>query len=361
MSPHPVRIGFDRQIFCLLRRGGISRYFSDLITGLEQGAAPDVKPVLLFRRHANHHLARPDLQRLPMAPFALARRLGVDPAAWPSPCDGVDVLHATYYLGAPQRPARGALVSTLHDMTPERLPEHFPAGSPHGRKREWFERSDRIVSVSASSAADLIEQVPHLADRIRVIHLGTGLGAVSPRPPAPMPQQPFLLHLGRRERYKNLTVVLEALARLGGTTALVLVGGGPLRPAERRQLAALGLGHRVRALAADDCELAWLYRHCRAVVVPSLAEGFSLPLIEALACDAPVLASAIPVHREVAGDFATLLDPGRGVAWCDALVDDTSLPRPHVRLGPRAWGQRVIAYGLPRMVADHGALYRSLL
>ena len=67
------------------------------------------------------------------------------------------------------------------------------------------------------------------------------------------------------------------------------------------------------------------------------------------------------MHREVAGDFATLLDPGRGVAWCDALVDDTSLPRPQVRLGPRAWGQRVIAYGLPRMVADHGALYRSLL
>jgi len=360
MSDAPARIGFDRQIFCLLRRGGISRYFADLITGLAEGA-PGLMPVTLFRCHANHHLAAEGLQRLPMAPFALARRLGFDPAARTTVCEGVDVLHATYYLGQPCRPARGALVSTLHDMTPERLPEHFPGGSPHGRKLEWFEHSDRIVSVSASSAADLLERVPHLEARIRVIPLATGLGAVPPRPPALRPREPFLLFVGRRERYKNLRTVLEVLARLGSDTGLVLVGGGPLRPAELRELAALGLGERIRALAAADGELAWLYPHCRAVVVPSLAEGFSLPLIEALACDAPVLASAIAVHREVAGDFATLLDPGRSEAWCEALEDDAGLPRPSERLGPERWRQRVIACGLPRMVADHGALYRSLL
>jgi glycosyltransferase involved in cell wall biosynthesis len=167
--------------------------------------------------------------------------------------------------------------------------------------------------------------------------------------------------VGRRECYKNLGIVLEALARLEGTTSLVLVGGGPLRPAERRQLAALGLGDRVRTVAADDGELAWLYRHCRAVVVPSLAEGFSLPLIEALACDAPVLASSIPVHREVAGDFATLLDPFHSEPWCAALADGGAPPRPQALLGPEGWQKRVIACGLPRMVADHGALYRSLL
>lgn len=361
MSQAPARIGFDRQIFCLLRRGGISRYFAGLITGLEEEKAPDLEPVLLFRRHANDHLARPGLQCLPMAPFALARRLGFDPAARSTASDGVDVLHATYYLGQPCRPDHGSLVSTLHDMTPECFPEYFPGGSPHRRKLEWFEHSDRIVSISVSSAADLLERAPHLEARIRVIPLATGLGAEPPRPPALRPCEPFLLYVGRRERYKNLPVVLEALARLGGTTALVLVGGGPLRPAERRQLSALGLGHRVRTLTADDQELAWLYRHCRAVVVPSLAEGFSLPLIEALACDAPVLASAIPVHREVAGDFAILLDPGRIAAWCDALEEGASLPRPQGRLGPAGWQQRVIAYGLPRMVAEHAALYRSLL
>jgi glycosyltransferase involved in cell wall biosynthesis len=365
----PLRIGFDRQIFCLMARGGISRHFHDLISGLaDAGDAPGggvrpLRPMLLFRFHANRHLQGPGLVRLPSLGYRLLRRLGCDPAAGPSRLAGIDLLHATYYLGLPPQQPPCPLVSTLHDMTPERWPQFFPRGSPHGAKLAWFAASSRIVSISASSAAQLSEIAPALADRLRVIHLATGFADQPPTPVAGLPRRPFFLYVGRREGYKNSDRLLEALARLDGDDAapqLLLVGGGPLRAAERRRLRGLGLQGRVRAQAADDGQLAWLYRHCRAVLVPSLAEGFSLPLIEALACDAPVIASDLTVHREIGGSFCDLLDPGDTEAWVTALRDRARQITPSRRLGPRALAERRRYYSLERLRADHRALYRSL-
>lgn len=365
----PLIIGFDRQIFCLLAHGGISRHFHDLIAGLADADAPPggtdrpLRPVLLFRCHANRHLQGRGLVRLPSLGYRMLRRLGCDPAAGSSSLTGIDLLHATYYLGLPPQQLPCPLVSTLHDMTPERWPQFFPRGSPHGAKLAWFAASSQIVSVSASSAAHLAEIAPSLADRLRVIHLGTGFAEQPPTTLAGLPRRPFFLYVGRREGYKNSDRLLEALARLdGGNDApqLLLVGGGPLRVAERRRLGELGLQGRVRALAADDGQLAWLYRHCRAVLVPSLAEGFSLPLIEALACDAPVIASDLAVHREIGGSFCDLLDPGDTEAWVTALRDRARHITPARRLGPRALAELRRHFSLERLRADHRALYRSL-
>ena len=365
----PLRIGFDRQIFCLMARGGISRHFHDLIAGLaDAGGTPEgpgrpLQPVLLFRCHGNRHLQGRGLVRLPCLGYRLLRRLGCDLAASPSRLTGIDLLHATYYLGLPPQQQSCPLVSTLHDMTPERWPQFFPRGSPHGAKLAWFGASSRIVSVSASSAAHLVELDPGLAERLRVIHLATGFADQSPTPLRGLPRRPFFLYVGRREGYKNIDRLLQALVHLdGGDTApqLLLVGGGPLRTAERKRLRLLGLQQRVRAQAADDGQLAWLYRHCRAVLVPSLAEGFSLPLIEALACDAPVVASDLAVHREIGGSFCDLLDPGDTEAWVTALRDQVRPITPSRRLGPRALAELRRYFSLERLRADHRALYRSL-
>lgn len=365
----PLRVGFDRQIFCLMARGGISRHFHDLISGLAAGGAASegsprpLRPVLLFRCHVNQHLQAPGLVRVPAVGYRLLRRLGYDPAAAPSRLEGIDLLHATYYLGRPPRQPACPLVSSLHDMTPERWPHYFPRGSPHGAKLAWFAASQRIISVSASSADHLREIAPGLADRLRVIHLATGFAEQPPTPVSGLPPRPFFLYVGRREGYKNSDRLLEALARLGGgdlAPQLLLVGGGPLRAAERQRLRSLGLQGRVRAQAANDGELAWLYRHCRAVLVPSLAEGFSLPLIEALACDAPVIASDLAVHREVGGSFCDLLDPGDTEAWETALRDRSRHVAPSRRLGPRALEELRRHFALERLWADHRALYRSL-
>jgi glycosyltransferase involved in cell wall biosynthesis len=354
-----VEIRFDPQIFRLLARGGISRCFADLIDGL---AAPGLTVSLPFRCHGNAHLRAPGLIRLPIQIFQLMRRLGLDGGATPPPASWQAgrpaVLHATYYLGKPPQGLPGPLVSTLHDMTPERLPELAPLGRGGRRlhKLSWLTASDAIVSVSASSAADLIAFAPDLGGRIRVIHHGTSFLEMKPRP-CRHPGQPFHLLVGRRGGYKNTGALLQALSSL--PQALVLVGGGPLHSEERRQLRLSGLESRVHVAHPDDHQLAWLYRHCRAVLIPSLSEGFSLPLIEALACDAPVLASDLPVHREIGETFAVLLDPHDPEAWRQALI--ASPPKPSNRMAGPALAHLHHYFGLDRMLADYRRFYRTLV
>ncbi|WP_255010090.1 glycosyltransferase family 4 protein [Cyanobium sp. ATX 6F1] len=350
-------------MFRLLRQGGISRCFADLIAGLPN-AELDVR--LTFRLHGNQHLRAPGLLRLPIQVFQLLGRLGLDPApseAWAPTValGGLDLLHATYYLGAaPPRGLPFPLVSTLHDMTPERLPQLAPLGRGGHRvqKRAWLEASDAIVAVSASSAADLATLAPALAGRTRVIHHGTRFFDLTPRPCPGVPAQPFHLFVGRRGGFKNTTALFEVLAAL--PQHLVLVGGGPLSRRERHQMRQRGLQGRVRTLNPDDAQLAWLYRHCRAVLVPSLAEGFSLPLIEALACDAPVLASDLAVHREIGGSFVELLDPQNPDQWRSALSSAGPLPRPSERLSRTQAAELSHHFSLERMVADYRSFYRSL-
>jgi len=358
-----VQICFDQQIFRLLGRGGISRCFADLIRGLP---APGLAVRLPFRCHGNIHLQGPGLIRVPIQLYQLRRRLGwadgseIDTRI-PAQVAAAGLLHATYYLGAPPRALSCPLVSTLHDMTPELWPQLAPLGRGGRwlRKREWLEASDAIVSVSASSAADLTGLVPHLAGRIRVIHHGSGFQQLPPRPCRRPPRRPFHLYVGRRGGYKNTAALFELLGRLPGQ--LVLAGGGPLRGDERRQLRRCGLAGRVQLVDPTDAELAWLYRHCRAVLVPSLAEGFSLPLIEALACDAPVIASDLPVHREIGGDYATLLAPSDGEAWHQVLADPAPPPRPSQLLGTAAAAELRHHFSLERMLADYRRFYRDLL
>ncbi len=346
-------------------RGGISRCFADLIEGLPQSGL-DVR--LLFRLHGNAHLRAPGLIRLPIQLFQLAARLGLEPPRRLPPlrsggagAHACGVFHATYYLGEPPRGLPGPLVSTLHDMTPELHPQLSPLGRGGDRvhKRRWFEASDAIVSVSASSASDLTGLAPHLAARVRVIHHGTRFQSLSPRPCRLSMRRPFHLIVGRRGGYKNIAPLFEPLGTL--REHLVLAGGGPLRREERQRLRHSGLRGRLHVLNPDDAQLAWLYRHCRAVLVPSLAEGFSLPLIEALACDAPVLASDLAVHREIGAGYVERLDPNDPAAWRQALAGARPLPRPSQRLSPARLADLRRHFSHARMLEDYRRFYRSLL
>lgn len=95
--------------------------------------------------------------------------------------------------------------------------------------------------------------------------------------------------------------------------------------------------------------------------MPSLAEGFSLPLIEALACDAPVLSSDLAVHREIGGSFVELLDPQNPAQWRSALSSAGPLPRPSERLSSNQVTELRHYFSLERMLADYRSFYRSLI
>ena len=141
------------------------------------------------------------------------------------------------------------------------------------------------------------------------------------------PERPYLLMVGTLEPRKNHAAALRALARLkawGWPHRLLLVGGqGWLFEPIRRQIEAEGLGGDVHfAGYVPDDDLPPLYSGAAAVLVPSLYEGFGFPVLEAMACGAPVVCSNASSLPEVAGGAALLagVEDDLGIAHAVQLL-----------------------------------------
>jgi glycosyltransferase involved in cell wall biosynthesis len=161
--------------------------------------------------------------------------------------------------------------------------------------------------------------------------------------------RPFVLHVGSEIRRKRIDVAFEVFAALRAKwPALRLVQqGASLSSAQRAHVAALGIGDAlVQPPRLDRSTLAGLYRRASAVVVTSEAEGFGLPVIEAMACGAAVVASDIPVLREVGGDAALYAPVGDIPAWAElvdaVLARSAAVPSAAVRIrraGAFSWAR----------------------
>lgn len=237
------------------------------------------------------------------------------------------VLFAPNYL-LPRlfRLARGARVATVHDLAIRQVPwavrPDSGAALARGLARTLLE-ADLILTPSEAVRAELIaERVD--PRRVRAIHHGPGQGpGRSAFPPPQGTPERFVLHVGTLEPRKNVPLLLDAWRLLHGSgpgspiaplvPSLVLAGGfGWRADALRRQVArAAAEGWLVHLGYVSPEELATLYARAEAAVLPSFYEGFGLPLLEALAAGLPVVASDIPVHREVAGGAALYAPPDR--------------------------------------------------
>ena len=210
-----------------------------------------------------------------------------------------DVLHCTTYYGplAPRTPT----VVTVHDLAVWRHPEAF------GRwTRAYVPRvvprvvraARRVIAVSEFTASELERLLSVPRGRIRVVPNGvdetfTADGARSPGD--------YLLAVGTLEPRKNLEGTIEAAARLGVELRVAGEPGWGDVDVERPHVTWLG--------RIDDVELARLLRGARCLVYPSLYEGFGIPVLEAMACGAPVVTSRGGATEEVAGGAAVLVDP----------------------------------------------------
>ncbi len=239
-----------------------------------------------------------------------------------------------------QRQAR--LVFLLHDLVPISHPEYCRKGEDerHGS------RLDNMLALAAgiitNSEATLTELHRHATDR------GTPLPPVAPAPlapglpvirPGPRPLDgPYFVILGTIEPRKNHWLLLHIwrhiVADLGDAAPrLVIIGQrgwecenvedmlercGPLR------------GVVFEHPMCSDAELITYLHHAQALLFPSFAEGYGMPLIEALSLGVPVLASDLPVFEEIAGDVPEYIDPLDGRRWrevIEAYTPADSVPR----------------------------------
>jgi alpha-1,3-rhamnosyl/mannosyltransferase len=227
-------------------------------------------------------------------------------------------------------------VLTIHDVSYARHPEWFPYRRDAVR-RAFYRRcalcADAVITDSAFSAAEIQAAYGIDAARIAVVPLGVAVRSIGPTASdrTVMPARvrpPFLLHVGDLHERRNLSTVILALgeARRASPAAsalsLVLVGvDRGMGEALRNQAAQAGIDGAVVTLGfVPEPELWAMYRNAAALVYPSRYEGFGLPLLEAMSCGTPVIASRAASMPEVVGDAGILVNPLDTSAWAAAIV-----------------------------------------
>ncbi len=245
--------------------------------------------------------------------------------------EGAELLHEPHYtlpLGW-----RGRSVVTIHDLIHIRFPHFHPPGAAlyaraiagHAARRA------RVVLVpSQHTRSEVVELlgVPESKVRVTLEAPTPGLARAPEDQVASylvsrdLPPR-YLLYVGARKAHKNLQLVLRALAWIpaGERPSLVLSGdrwtaGDPLERLSR----SLGIERSIHFAGNPTTEeLARLYSGASLYVQPSLAEGFGLPPLEAMACETPVLSSDRGSLPEVLGDAACLMSPESPEAWSEAI------------------------------------------
>lgn len=220
-----------------------------------------------------------------------------------------------------RRPSLKTVV-TIHGLEYEYLPQYyqFPQKLYLNKSTEYaVHHATHLISVSQWTKKQLVEKLGVDSKKISVVYEGIPKG-VTPqrmRPPArgyPLQGAPYILFVGTIQPRKNLVRLIEAFSTLQAQgQALNLVIAGKLGWMCKEILAApkrLGVEGRVKFLGyVTDRELASLYQNALFFVLPSLCEGFGLPVLEAMRFGCPVIAAKGGALPEVVGDAGILIDP----------------------------------------------------
>ncbi len=263
----------------------------------------------------------------------------------------LDLMHYPNQFGGAFLPRGVKRVATLHDLTPLLFPHLHPRSRVLGYRllaRYSLRRCERVIVYSANTRRDLLDRRMAVPGAIVNIPLGVN--------PAFKPglftdqfarryqlDRPFILTVGVLEPRKNHVLLLEVLRRLhanGEQVDLVIIGRRGWNwenPLDRPEFKPLKPWVRIIADVAD-ADLAEFYNRAAVFAYPSLYEGFGLPVLEAMACGAPVVSSASSSLPEVGGDAALYADPhdaGEFTAQVARVLHDGALRSRMVEEGLR--------------------------
>jgi glycosyltransferase involved in cell wall biosynthesis len=336
-----VRVGIDYTA-AVHQTAGIGRYTRELVSSLAALSDPSFRPQFcLFVANAGQSFDLP----LPGSNFKwaptrlterwLARlwyrlRLPLPVQNWTGP---LDLFHAPDFILPPVKHGTRTIV-TIHDLSFVREPDiTMPGMSRHLNK--WVPASvrqaDRVIAVSKATRHDLIELYRTPPEKISVVYHGVGpefrpvrelakLSAVQHK--YRLDKQPYLLSVGTLQPRKNYKRLVQAFAKVDRPVSLVIVGTEGWGYEELyREVAALGLTDRVFFTGfVAEADLPALLSAARLFVYPSLYEGFGLPVLEAMACGTPIVASDRSSLPEVVGEAGLLVDPRDVDALASAII-----------------------------------------
>jgi glycosyltransferase involved in cell wall biosynthesis len=331
----PRKVGFNALFFDPGVSGGSETYLRALVPALVEGNPAVQFELATTRRGARALSDEPwadsvALLRLPCDDDEPARRTLVEQILLPRLARrrGWDVLHSLANRG-PARTAQPSVVTVLDVI----FFHHRTMGlvSTHGMR--WAVRgavagADAIIAISEAAADDIATTLGVDRARITAIPLGPGREPSAPANPSirrrlGLEQARIVLCVAAKRPHKNQGLLVAALPELPPDLHAVLVGhdegyGAELR-ATARNLGVADRVHLVDYLPDEQLEGLWASAGC--ACFPTRAEGFGLPVLEAMRRGVPVACSDIPVLREVAGDAAHYFDPSDPKAAASAIEE----------------------------------------
>lgn len=355
--------------------GGIATYWNRLVENLVEIAPPDLRFTMYFANEASIAASQPPaaVEARVVRPASLWLRL---PFAIPLEVRRrpVDLLH--FQAVAPPVCAT-PFVLTINDIAWETNPEVFPW--PIRMRLKLLvgrdaRRAARIITVSEFSKRLICERYGLPASRVAVTHHGADerfRRLANPAAAAEVRRRfgldgGFVLHVGKLQARKNLVRLLEAFDRVvreGGFPHKLLLVGKRTWLSDEIFSTLERLPSRERVVVTGEVsfdDLVALYNAATVFAFPSLAEGFGLPPLEAMACGAPVISSNASSLPEVVGDAGLLFDPLDTDAIAKALADvlgSESLRRTLVERGLA----RVERFSNRQMAAGTLAVYEAVL
>lgn len=320
-----MRIGIDA-LALPPQAAGASRYLVNLIRHLARTDGQNTYFLFLKRRDLELFAGLPgNFRRVAVPNYPRPARLfwqRVRPAHYVQKL-GLDLWHAPHYV-VPQNLGRCRLAVTFHDLTFFLFPHYYDAVRRRSFQtfiRQAVDSADAIICVSRTTKKDLVRLFPETEPRAVAIPSGVDERFLQ-APPSTDPsvsrsetRAPYVLFVGTLERRKNVPALVAAFAEMiessGLPHHLVLVGQAENdRGAVRRAIARSGLSDRIHLTGyVDDHTLYTLYAGAALFVCPSHYEGFSFPVLEAMALGIPVLCANAGASAEVAGHPDRLFPP----------------------------------------------------
>jgi len=233
-----------------------------------------------------------------------------------------------------------AIVYDLVTFDPEMLPNRRSAVIERLTLGACVRRAAGVIAISQATADALVQRFPAAATRTTVALLGSSAAHAAPVAEELLPEPGFVLAVGTLEPRKNLPRLVAAYVQLDAATQArhPLVVVGPVGWEAGETLDALrSLGERAQILGhVSDAAISELYRRCAVFCYPSLAEGFGLPVLEAMSAGAAVLTSNVSSMPEVGGEAVDYIDPTDVHSIAAGLTQLLASPERRAELGARA-------------------------
>lgn len=315
---------YDFQIFARQKNGGVSRYFHEIISRVAKKCSVDLyegfnnnNNSLFDQKEILNRYYRGDYEGIREGRNILNSSLlhsFVKNRKY-------KVYHPTYYYDYGLDSSKACII-TVHDMIHElyKLDQKIIL-----EKKNMIAKADGIIAVSENTKKDLIDIYNVDEKKIRVIYHANSLAVniTTPR----IVKEPYILYVGKRDRYKNANTLLYAFARSRYRKDLKIVffSAEGFSDQEKQFFSELKIENRIEHISGDDVILANLYYYAEIFVYPSLYEGFGIPVLEAMHYGTPVILSNTSSLPEVGGDAAEYFTPDSAdaLAECmDKLLDD---------------------------------------